>query len=130
LKISPISLTIAASNKGLRLIFDLDPALNMPVRGDPMRLAQVLLNYTSNAIKFTLKGDITIRARVLEQRADDFLIRFEVEDTGIGISAAEIDNLFQAFHQADASTTRKYAVQVWGWPSASSWWNWMGAQSA
>ena len=98
----------SASNKGLRLIFDLDPALNMPVRGDPMRLAQVLLNYTSNAIKFTLKGDITIRARVLEQCADDFLIRFEVEDTGIGISAAEIDNLFQAFHQADASTTRKY----------------------
>jgi two-component system, sensor histidine kinase and response regulator len=98
----------SASSKGLRLIFDLDPGLNVPVRGDPMRLAQVLLNYTSNAIKFTVKGEITIRARVLEQGADDFLIRFEVKDTGIGISAVEIDQLFQAFHQADASTTRKY----------------------
>lgn len=98
----------SASIKGLRLVFDLDHRLNVPLRGDPMRLAQVLLNYTSNAIKFTDEGEITIRVIMLEQGADDFLIRFEVEDTGIGIGAAEIDKLFQAFHQADASTTRKY----------------------
>jgi len=98
----------SASEKGLGLVFDLDSRLSMPLRGDPLRLAQVLLNYTGNAIKFTEKGEITIRTRMLEESADDCLLRFEVHDTGIGLSYGEIDKLFQAFHQADASTTRKY----------------------
>jgi two-component system, sensor histidine kinase and response regulator len=75
-----------------------------------LRLYQVLLNYTSNAIKFTDKGEIIVRARIIENQAlgTGNLIRFEVQDSGIGISAEQIAQLFQPFHQADASTTRKY----------------------
>ena len=98
----------SAMSKGLRLMLEIDPGLSMPLRGDPLRLVQVLLNYTSNAIKFTDNGEITVRARVLEKGTDDFLVRFEVSDTGIGLSKVQIDKLFQFFHQADSSTTRKY----------------------
>ena len=98
----------SASSKGLRLKFDLENYLSVPLRGDPLRLTQVLLNYASNAIKFASKGEIVIRASMLEEREHDFLIRFEVQDSGIGISTEQMEKLFQAFHQADASTTRKY----------------------
>lgn len=101
-------LTHSATNKGLRLSFFLDSGLTVPLRGDPLRLTQVLLNFISNAIKFTAMGEVSVSARILEERFNDFSIRFEVRDTGIGLSAEEIDKLFQAFHQADASTTRKY----------------------
>ena len=76
--------------------------------GDPMRLQQALLNYASNAIKFTEKGAVTLRVLVLEESADAVLLRFEVEDTGIGIPAETLPQLFNAFEQADNSTTRKY----------------------
>jgi len=101
-------LTHSAASKSLRLKFDLDPVWSMPLRGDPLRLAQVLLNYASNAIKFTAKGEIMIRARMIEEGVNDFLMRFEVQDTGIGLSPEEIEKLFQPFHQANASITRKY----------------------
>ena len=82
------------------------------MRGDPTRLRQALFNYTSNAIKFTNQGTVTLRARLcpegLEEGEDGLLVRFEVSDTGIGIAADKIDSLFHAFEQADASTTRKY----------------------
>ena len=97
-----------ASAKGLHLKLDLDPDLSVPLRGDRLRLTQVLLNLTSNAIKFTDKGEVNILARKLEEGAEDFLIRFEVRDTGIGLSVQEQAGLFKVFHQADASTTRKY----------------------
>lgn len=98
----------SASSKGLHLTFELDSGLSVPLRGDPLRLTQVLLNYTSNAIKFASKGEIVISARIIEEGVKDFLIRFEVQDSGIGISTDQIEKLFQAFHQADASITRKY----------------------
>ncbi|CAG9933456.1 Histidine kinase [Candidatus Nitrotoga arctica] len=100
----------SASSKCLRLVFDVDPDLSHPLRGDSLRLYQVLLNYISNAIKFTDQGEIIVRARIIENQAPgtDSLIRFEVQDSGIGISAEQIAQLFQPFHQADASTTRKY----------------------
>jgi PAS domain S-box-containing protein len=101
-------LAYSAASKGLRLIFHPDDCLALPLRGDPLRLTQVLLNYTSNAIKFTDKGEISVRARILEESNRHLLMRLEVQDSGIGISAEAIDNLFKAFHQADASTTRKY----------------------
>ncbi|WP_198421343.1 ATP-binding protein [Candidatus Nitrotoga sp. AM1P] len=99
-----------ATSKCLKLVFDVGPDLSHPLRGDSLRLYQVLLNYTSNAIKFTDKGEIIVRARIIENQAlgTDSLIRFEVQDSGIGISAEQIAQLFQPFHQADASTTRKY----------------------
>ncbi|RFC33442.1 MAG: PAS domain S-box-containing protein [Candidatus Nitrotoga sp. SPKER] len=100
----------SAASKYLRLVFDVGSDLSHPLRGDSLRLYQVLLNYTSNAIKFTDAGEIIIRVRIIENQTPgvDSLIRFEVQDTGIGISAEQIAQLFQPFHQADASTTRKY----------------------
>jgi PAS domain S-box-containing protein len=78
------------------------------LRGDPTRLRQALLNYAGNAVKFTKQGSITLRANLLADDADGVRIRFEVQDTGIGIPAEQLSNLFQAFVQADASTTRTY----------------------
>jgi len=98
-----------ASRKGLALEFDIDPALAVPLLGDPLRLEQVLLNYLGNAIKFTERGHIIVRVRAVE--ADDGrgrLVRFEVEDTGTGLTPQAMSTLFQMFHQADSSTTRKH----------------------
>ena len=78
------------------------------LRGDPTRLRQALLNFAGNAVKFTEHGSITLRARLMEDRGEDMLLRFEVEDTGIGIPAEKRAKLFQPFVQADASTTRKH----------------------
>jgi two-component system, sensor histidine kinase and response regulator len=98
----------SASGKGLLLKFELDQLLSVPLRGDPLRLTQVLLNYIGNAIKFTRQGEIVVRARVLEEGDDHFQVRFEVRDTGIGLHPDQIEKLFKAFHQADTSTTRRY----------------------
>jgi len=78
------------------------------LKGDATRLRQALLNYVGNAIKFTEQGSITIRTKVLEQQENEILLRFEVQDTGIGIRPEKLANLFNAFEQADESTTRKY----------------------
>ena len=97
----------AAQAKNLRVIVDGD---NVPLwlRGDAMRLRQSLLNYASNAVKFTESGSITLRAKLLDDGGDTLQVRFEVEDTGIGIAAEKIERLFHAFEQVDASTTRRY----------------------
>jgi signal transduction histidine kinase/ActR/RegA family two-component response regulator len=76
--------------------------------GDPMRLGQVLLNFVGNAIKFTEHGAITLRAELISDDANDVCLRFEVSDTGIGISPEDQPRLFTAFEQADGSITRKY----------------------
>jgi signal transduction histidine kinase/CheY-like chemotaxis protein len=76
--------------------------------GDPLRLAQILLNLGSNAAKFTARGTILLRARVIERGADFATLRFEVSDTGIGMTPEQTERLFQAFSQADTSTTRRY----------------------
>ncbi|WP_374327585.1 ATP-binding protein [Azonexus sp.] len=78
------------------------------LRGDSTRLQQALLNYAGNALKFTERGSVLLRARVVDTRAAAVLVRFEVSDTGIGIAPAAIDRLFSAFEQADHSTSRKY----------------------
>ena len=98
----------SAEAKKLELVFDIDPRLSEPLRGDPLRLRQILLNYIGNAIKFTQQGKIIVRARLLEEGAGDRLVRIEVQDTGIGMSEAEMARLFKAFQQADNSTTRNY----------------------
>ncbi|MDQ1812145.1 CHASE domain-containing protein [Massilia sp. CCM 9210] len=98
----------AAANKHLHLDFEIDPHLALQLRGDPLRLEQVLLNFTSNAIKFSENGSIRVRALAAEEGENDFVVRFEVIDAGIGMSEAEIADLFKSFHQADPSTTRKY----------------------
>ena len=78
------------------------------LRGDPTRLQQALLNYATNAIKFSERGPVTLRAIPQEQTDDTISVRFEVEDHGIGIPAEALPRLFSAFEQADNSTTRKY----------------------
>jgi PAS domain S-box-containing protein len=97
-----------AASRELELVYDLDPTLPKVLRGDPLRLGQVLINYANNAIKFSEKGRIEVRVRQVVGDADGCLLRFEVSDCGIGLSEAEIDKLFQSFQQADTSTTREY----------------------
>jgi PAS domain S-box-containing protein len=98
----------AAKGKNLRLMTNIDPKLPPYVKGDPVRLRQVLLNLASNAIKFTAKGTVILTAELMEQRGDALRVRFEVSDTGIGLSESSKKRLFQPFSQADGSTTRKY----------------------
>ncbi len=97
-----------AKEKGLEIIFDVDPRLSIPLRGDPTRLSQALLNYLGNAVKFTLVGKIMLRARMMEDGDQDCLVRFDVIDTGIGMTLEQQEKVFLAFEQADSSTTRKY----------------------
>ena len=98
-----------AEEKGLELVFDIEPSVSSTrLRGDPLRLGQILINFCNNAVKFTEKGEVVIKGRVLEASGDGQLIEFSVKDTGIGMTEAQIERLFQAFEQADTSTTRKY----------------------
>ena len=97
-----------AEQKGLRLIARVGEELSHSFRGDPLRIRQILLNYAGNAIKFSQSGDVEMRARVDGQDAAGARVIFEVTDRGIGMSEEQAANLFQPFHQADASTTRQY----------------------
>ncbi|MTW19503.1 PAS domain S-box protein [Allochromatium palmeri] len=99
-----------ARAKGLELILDLDETLQggLRLRGDPTRLTQVLVNYLSNAVKFTAQGHVRLLGRVEEARADDCRLRFEIQDTGVGIDPKDQERLFQPFAQADDSTTRRH----------------------
>jgi len=99
---------LQAQDKGLKLAFVLPPRLPTRLVGDPLRLTQVLVNLTSNATKFTERGEITVSVEVLEQGAAGVQLRFGVRDTGPGISPEQQQRLFQPFSQADPSTTRRY----------------------
>ncbi len=97
----------AAEAKGLAIKVDGD-AVPVWLKGDPTRLRQALLNFAGNAVKFTERGSIALRAKLLEDSGDNLLVRFEVQDTGIGIVPDKLHKVFDAFEQADVSTTRKY----------------------
>ena len=97
-----------ADNKNIRLTLQMDPAVRLPVRGDPVRMRQVLSNLIGNAVKFTERGAVTVNVRRLGETAAQHLLRFEVRDTGIGIDIEAQSRLFNSFSQADASTTRLY----------------------
>ena len=94
--------------KGFELILDIDPSVSKHLRGDPLRLGQILINFCNNAVKFTETGEVAVRAEVLEDCPDEQLIAFSVRDTGIGMTEEQMGRLFQAFEQADTSTTRRY----------------------
>jgi PAS domain S-box-containing protein len=103
-----------ANAKRLELICDVAADVPQQLRGDPLRLGQILINYASNAIKFTETGEVNIGVRVLElgpgggEGGPQVLLRFEVRDTGIGLTEAQQQRLFRSFEQADSSITRQY----------------------
>ncbi|WP_241685815.1 hybrid sensor histidine kinase/response regulator [Luteimonas sp. YGD11-2] len=97
-----------AQSKGLRIHLQIEAGVRLPVRGDPVRLRQVLGNLLSNAVKFTERGSVSVTVRRLGESSAQHQLRFEVRDTGIGIAPVAQSRLFQAFSQADASTTRLY----------------------
>lgn len=100
---------IGAARKGLELVLDLDPTSPRVLVGDPLRLSQVLVNLAANAVKFTFHGDVVIRLQlVASPTSDSVTLRYTVADTGIGMSPAEVNRLFQPFTQGDNSTTRRY----------------------
>ncbi|MEM6708636.1 MAG: ATP-binding protein [Pseudomonadota bacterium] len=104
-------LRVLAVEKGLSLELDIDPLVPEWIEGDELRLRQMIMNLTSNAIRFTESGSVTLRVGINvdgQPGADTAALRFEVEDTGIGIPESFHDSLFSAFSQADASTTRRY----------------------
>jgi len=97
-----------ASAKGLELIFDIDSSISTHLKGDPLRLGQILINFCNNAVKFTERGEIVVKALVQEDEEDSKLVYFSVRDTGIGLTEEQMGRLFQAFEQADTSTTRQF----------------------
>ncbi len=100
---------LRAAAKGLELMFHVDPDVPEHLVGDPLRLGQMLLNYSNNAVKFTDTGEIEVRVSLLDDSDEaGVLLRFDVRDTGIGLTPEQISGLFQSFHQADGSTSRKY----------------------
>jgi two-component system sensor histidine kinase/response regulator len=94
--------------KGLELMFEVAPDVPLNLVGDSLRLGQILVNYASNAVKFTEKGEIIISLQASERTDKDVLLHFRVQDTGIGLTPEQVSRLFQSFSQADASTTRKF----------------------
>jgi len=98
----------AAAKKGIELIIDLDLAVPGWVRGDPVRLRQIVLNLIGNAVKFTPSGEVVLRVRMERAPRGKLRLRFDVVDTGIGIAEEAQPGLFQAFAQAEAATTRRF----------------------
>ncbi len=97
-----------AQEKGLELQYLVEPDVPMQLQGDPLRLTQILINLIGNAIKFTAKGSVTVFVRAAKIENSTVRLEADVQDTGIGMTAEQMANLFQAFSQADSSITRKY----------------------
>ena len=101
-------LSTQAHKKGLELVCSVPPSLPHRVRGDALRLRQILTNLVANAIKFTEAGEVVVRASMDAETDEAVVLRFEVQDTGIGLEADKQEQVFDAFNQADGSTTRQY----------------------
>ncbi|MCF6324835.1 MAG: transporter substrate-binding domain-containing protein [Gammaproteobacteria bacterium] len=100
--------SMRAAEKGVEIIYTIDREVPRSLVGDPLRLGQVLINLTSNAVKFTEQGQIVVAVSLQKQHAERVVLRFSVQDTGIGIEHNQVPHLFDPFTQADGSTTRKY----------------------
>jgi len=101
-------LAVKTQEKGVEYLCLVDPNIQCRLLGDPGRIRQILTNLISNAIKFTSQGEICVLVQLEDENEDGITLRYFVSDTGIGIPADRMSSLFQAFTQADASTTRKY----------------------
>ncbi len=99
---------IKTQEKGLELLFKTDPSVPRALVGDPLRLGQILINLSNNAVKFTDTGEIVVATELVKQDKAQVTLKFSVHDTGIGMTAEQAAKLFQPFAQADSSTTRKY----------------------
>jgi len=97
-----------AHDKGLEFVCNVAPGLPSLIKGDPTRLQQIIIHLTNNAIKFTYQGEIIVNVNLESENNEFVTVRFEVIDTGIGIPEKKQNTLFDAFTQADASTTRKF----------------------
>jgi two-component system sensor histidine kinase/response regulator len=97
-----------AQKKGVEFVYTLAPNVPLSLRGDPLRLGQILINLCGNAVKFTNQGEIVISIELVSEDAEQVRLQFCVSDTGIGMNEEQRTKLFRAFSQADASTTRKY----------------------
>ncbi|MGQ5523210.1 response regulator [Chitinimonas sp. PSY-7] len=97
-----------AEEKGLEYLFDVPREVPRHLKGDPLRLGQILINLINNAVKFTEYGEVKLSTRLLGQQNNEIQLSFCVSDTGIGMSQEQAANLFQAFQQADGSTTRRF----------------------
>ena len=97
-----------AHSKGVELLSSVDPSVPDAVQGDPGRFRQILTNLIGNAVKFTEQGEVVVSARLVEEQTNALVLRIEVRDTGIGIPPEARARLFQAFSQADGSTTRRF----------------------
>ncbi len=100
--------SMRAAEKGVEIIYTIDREVPRSLVGDPLRLGQVLINLTSNAVKFTEQGQIVVAVSLQQQHAERIVLHFSVQDTGIGIERNQMPHLFDPFTQADGSTTRKY----------------------
>ncbi|MGY0829711.1 response regulator [Azospirillum argentinense] len=98
----------AAQDKDIEVLFSVGPEVPLDLVGDPLRLQQVLINLAGNAIKFTEAGEVVVSVRAVEVAEERTVLAFSIRDTGIGIDAEQKERLFQAFSQADSSTTRRY----------------------
>jgi len=96
------------AEKDIELVFDIDTHVPSSMRGDPLRLGQIITNLVNNAIKFTDQGSVIILVKQVQAEIDKVQLQFSVQDTGVGMTEQQQENLFQAFTQADSSTTRKY----------------------
>ena len=99
---------IKTQEKGLELLFKTDPAVPMALVGDSLRLGQILINLSNNAVKFTDTGEIVVSTELIKKDGAQVTLKFSVNDTGIGMTDEQAAKLFQPFAQADSSTTRKY----------------------
>ena len=99
---------IKSREKDLEFLYAIAPEVPMSLVGDPLRLGQILLNLTNNAVKFTEHGEIVVRTELVSVDSNETTLKFSVSDTGIGMTADQTARLFQPFTQADSSTTRKY----------------------
>ena len=99
---------IKKKDRDVQLVFDVDPLVPKSLKGDVLRIHQIMLNFLSNAIKFTLVGKIVLSIRVVEQDNENVILKFMVEDTGIGMPQEVADKMSEPFTQADTSTTRRF----------------------
>jgi two-component system sensor histidine kinase/response regulator len=99
---------LKTGEKGLELLFNFDQDIPTGLIGDPLRLGQILINLCNNAVKFTETGEIVLNISSIEKSESETTLQFSVQDTGIGLTEEQQSKLFQAFSQADSSTTRKY----------------------